>query len=34
MFYAADRYDASFKIKKWLDEGKIVVSNRYVSSNM
>lgn len=34
MFYAADRYDASFQIKKRLAEGKIVVSNRYVSSNM
>lgn len=34
IFYAADRYDASFKIKKWLNEGKIVISNRYVASNM
>ncbi len=34
IFYAADRYDASFEIKKWLEEGKIVISNRYVSSNM
>lgn len=34
IFYAADRYDASFKIKKWLDEGKIVISNRYVAANM
>lgn len=34
IFYAVDRYDASFKIKKWLKEGKIVVSNRYVTANM
>lgn len=34
IFYACDRYDASFKIKSWLEEGKIVISNRYVSSNM
>ena len=34
VFYAVDRYDASFQIKKWLEEGKIVVSNRYVSANM
>lgn len=34
IFYACDRYDASFKIKKWLAEGKIVISNRYVTANM
>ncbi len=34
IFYAADRYDASFKIKQWLDQGKIVISNRYVAANM
>jgi dTMP kinase len=34
IFYACDRYDASFKIRKWLDEGKIVISNRYVTANM
>lgn len=34
IFYAVDRYAASFEIKKWLSEGKIVVSNRYVSANM
>lgn len=33
MFYAVDRFDASFKIRKWLDEGKIVLSNRYVTAN-
>lgn len=34
IFYALDRYDKSFEIKKWLKEGKLVVSNRYVSANM
>lgn len=34
IFYACDRYAASFDIKEWLDEGKIVILNRYVSSNM
>ncbi len=33
IFYAIDRFDASFKIKQWLDEGKIVVTNRYVTAN-
>lgn len=34
IFYACDRYAASFKIRKWLSEGKMVVSNRYVAANM
>jgi dTMP kinase len=34
VFYACDRYDASFKINKWLNDGKIVVSDRYVASNI
>jgi dTMP kinase len=34
IFYAADRYDASFKMREWLGQGKILVANRYVSSNM
>ncbi len=33
IFYAIDRFDASFKIRQWLEEGKIVVSNRYVTAN-
>ncbi len=33
IFYAVDRFDASFKIRQWLSEGKIVVSNRYVTAN-
>lgn len=34
MFYALDRYFAVEKIKKWLNEGKIVLSDRYAGSNM
>lgn len=34
IFYACDRYDASFEIRKYLEEGKIVISNRYVTANM
>ncbi len=33
LFYAVDRFDASFKIRAWLKEGKIVISNRYVTAN-
>lgn len=33
IFYAIDRFDASFKIRQWLEEGKIVISNRYVTAN-
>ncbi len=34
IFYACDRYAASFKIKKWLEKGKIVIADRYIVSNM
>ena len=34
VFYALDRYAASFDIKKWLKQGKIVICNRYVGSNL
>lgn len=34
IFYAVDRFDASFKIREWLKAGKIVVSNRYVSASL
>lgn len=34
ILYAVDRFDASFKMKEWLNAGKIIVSNRYVSANM
>lgn len=33
IFYAIDRFDASFKIRKWLNQGKIIISNRYVTAN-
>jgi len=34
IFYACDRYAASFQMRKWLEQGKIIVSNRYVSANV
>jgi dTMP kinase len=33
VFYALDRFDASFDLRAALDRGAIVVSNRYVSAN-
>ncbi len=33
IFYAIDRFDAAFQIRQWLAEGKIVVSNRYVTAS-
>ncbi len=32
--YAADRFETKPRLEQWLDEGKIVVLDRYVSSNM
>lgn len=34
IFYACDRYDAGFKIRKWLKQGKIVIADRYLASNI
>lgn len=34
IFYAVDRFDASAKIKQWLNEGKIVLANRYTSASL
>jgi dTMP kinase len=34
IFYACDRYDLSFKMKEWLNEGKIVIADRYLASNI
>lgn len=31
--YAADRWESKGKLEKWLKEGRIIVLNRYVSSN-
>ncbi len=31
--YAADRWESSEEIKKWLNKGYVVIANRYVSSN-
>ncbi|OGH64746.1 MAG: hypothetical protein A2821_01155 [Candidatus Magasanikbacteria bacterium RIFCSPHIGHO2_01_FULL_41_23] len=34
VFFAIDRYAAAPQIRQWLAEGKIVIANRYVGSNM
>ncbi len=34
ILYAVDRFDASFQIRDWLDQGKTVITDRYVTSNM
>lgn len=34
MFYAVDRYDHSFDMKKKLDAGTVLISDRYVSASM
>ena len=34
MFYALDRFDASFKINNWLKKGQIVIADRYILSNL
>lgn len=34
VLYAADRFDASSRVKDWLQKGRIVIANRYVLSNM
>ncbi len=33
VLYAADRFESKVKIEKWLNEGAIVVLDRYVSAN-
>jgi dTMP kinase len=33
LFFALDRYDASFKINRFLKEGSLVLTHRYVMSN-
>ena len=34
LLYAGDRADAAAKIRGWLDEGKVVIADRYVYSNI
>lgn len=34
IFFALDRFDAKLKALEWLDEGKVIIANRYVASNM
>lgn len=33
VLFAADRFESKDKIKKWLQEGNIVIANRYASAN-
>jgi len=33
ILYAVDRFDASFSVREHLSEGRVVLANRYVSSN-
>ena len=34
LLYAGDRWEAKSQMNKWLEEGSIIISNRYVCSNM
>ena len=34
IFYACDRFAASQQIKDWLEQGKIIIANRYTSANL
>jgi len=34
IFYACDRYDMGFAIRQWLEQGMVVVADRYVASNI
>lgn len=34
LFFALDRYDASFEMKLRLEEGKNIIANRYTTANM
>jgi dTMP kinase len=34
LLYAGDRWEAGGQMHKWLDDGDIIISNRYVCSNM
>lgn len=34
VLFAVDRFDVKLKILQWLEEGRVVIANRYVASNM
>lgn len=34
LIFAGDRADAAFQIRQWMDEGKLVIVDRYVYSNI
>ncbi len=33
VLFACDRYETIMKIRSWLDEGKVIIADRYVTSN-
>jgi dTMP kinase len=33
VLYAADRFESSAKVKKWLEQGYVVIADRYANSN-
>jgi dTMP kinase len=34
IFFAVDRFAAKPKMEKWLEQGRVVIANRYVTANM
>lgn len=34
VLFAVDRFDVKLKVGEWRDEGRLIVANRYVASNM
>ncbi len=34
IFFAVDRFDVKLKMLQWLEEGRLILANRYVGSNM
>jgi len=34
VFYAVDRFDVKLKLSQWIAEGRAIIANRYVASNM
>ncbi|MBN2764545.1 MAG: thymidylate kinase, partial [Bacteroidales bacterium] len=34
LLYAGDRHDAAIQIQRWIDEGNLVILDRYVYSNV
>jgi dTMP kinase len=34
VLFAVDRFDVKLKVREWRDEGRLIIANRYVASNM